>query len=341
MAKVDPKKNFLFKYHQQIACIFVALSSLAAIFGVILTFVSMGNSANALKSQLQEQKKATSVLVVSDFLTEVGSGILNKKRKDPDFQRLVVTRTKLLLESLDFPDLTAQIIKFLGTNEFGDLFDRDKNTNNTTQEGTLSEQNNYIFLKQVSLEDGDFTNITLKNADMNCIDLRNAKLAGVSLDNINIIETDLRQAIITGGSLKGATISRSNLEGATLMTELEGTKILFSNLRRITPYKNPTEPRDTYLERVAETLSKVKSLYGSILDPDLEKKLAQKLHNKEKNLDYLLYDIRSFIREENITESLTHLQRTEARKLRTSWSKNWEEIHNTCFPPTGTKALDS
>lgn len=311
-------KTLLIVYHQQIANYFVVLSAAAAIIGVWLTFVSLKDSAKTVEQQLKEQKKATSVLIVSDFLTEVGAGIVRKKRDDIDFQKIVITRTQLLIDTLDFPDLKSQVIRFLGTNDFGEMFDS-KMGSDGNYAGLLKS---HIDLANADLSNGNLDNITLMNASLFCSNLNGVSLNIGKLEGSNIVNADLRRAIFEQSFLKNANIQWTNFRGAILNGDLTDATIVFSDLRGIKSGIILMDNRSKEVEHIVNTLKKAKTLYGSILDEDVGYALRRSVNvTQKRSANDLLDDVDILIGEKD--EQKRHL-RPIYDEQKANAEKNWE-----------------
>ncbi len=263
--------GYIGRHHQVIA-------NVALVVGVFLTGFSLNQSADSVERQLKEQKKATSVLIVSDFFTQVGEHIVKQASgsdhgagESPladDLKRLIATRSKLLIETLDFPDLTGQVIRFLGTNGLGMLFHRQEDfphiplTNLNLRKANLSGVilSQPVFLN-VDMEDALLMNATFDNATFSRSNLQCTDLRGTTLSDANLLWVNLRGAMLFGVKLHGATIAFSDLRGVYVKTNA-GTPV----------------PDD---EGVARVLMFASSLYGSLFDKGVEDELRSLLKSRK------------------------------------------------------------
>jgi len=319
--------NIINEHHQKIANYFVTLSAAAAIIGVWLTFISLDTSAKSVKNQLIEQKKATSVLIVSDFLTEIGNGIISGKKNEPEFKQLVVTRSQLLIDTLSFPQLTSQVIRFLGTNEFGYLFD----SSIGLIDNTNGFQKRYIDLSRINLNNGNLEKINLSKPNIFCSQLNNLKMNSSIIDGASILYSNLQNSILNQTSLKKSTIQWTNLNGALLngSDNLAGATICFSDLRNLRT-KNVGKRDKKELKEIVQILSKARTLYGSIIDKEVKALLEEYINatgnmsynDKVDNPDTVFCNANQKI--PDTFKKLRNVYKNDKNKAEANWLKEWE-----------------
>ncbi len=68
--------HYIGEHHQVIANLFLVIGVCLTVVSLFFTYRSLDQSADSVKRQLHEQKKATSVLIISDFFTQLGEHIV-------------------------------------------------------------------------------------------------------------------------------------------------------------------------------------------------------------------------------------------------------------------------
>lgn len=295
--------------NQQIVNFFITIGAIVGILGVWLTYISIKNSAESVEIQMKHQQKATSVLIVSDFLTEIGTGLVENKRDNEEFNRILVTRTQMLIESLESPELIAQIIRFLGTNDFGKLFDPRR----TEGDGGV---NKHIDLANSNLSRINLEHVKLNNISFNCTKLSGSFLRSTELKNISVINSDLSDTNLSGSKLDKASIQWTNFQNAVIgETSLDGAKILFSDLTGLN-YSIDNSNRQQ-VKDVVRVLMKAHSLYGSQLDPEVKTQLLEKNQG--------LFDINKVFNNAKVFASILKLYEKENERIMRS---NWSNVYN-------------
>ena len=274
--------DYIGRHHQVIANLFLVIGVCLTVVSLFFTYRSLNQSAESVKRQLHEQKKATSVLIVSDFFTQVGEHIVQQgsgKKADeslslgPEFKRLIATRSKLLIETLGFPDLTGQVIRFLGTNGLGILFRSRQDTP-------------YIQLANLNLRNANLADVELSRPNFLCVDMRNVLIMNARLDDATFTHSNLKAGNLTGASLRGANLQWVNLRDAIMNgVTLEGATIAFSDLTGIAAATTAANAGRSAEQSIAEMLASAKSLYGSLLDKGVERELRLLLAAR-KGLSY-------------------------------------------------------
>ena len=103
---------------------------------------------------MSEQRRATSVLIVSDFMNQVGALSVSAGSADErKFDQMLVARSQLLLNTLSDSDLKAQIVQYLASGGFNRVF------------ATIPfDKKPTLNLKGVALDRGDFSSVDFGNA---------------------------------------------------------------------------------------------------------------------------------------------------------------------------------
>lgn len=263
-------RDYLEENHQKLADIVSVFSYLVAIpatiAGIWFTYYSIENTSDVVERQLTEQKKATSIIVVGDFLSGLTDKIIDKQKENKDFDKVTIIRTQLLVDTLHFPDLIAQVIVFLGVNEFGDLFD-----------STRRPEDKFIELANVDLSDTYLGNINLTHPNIYCANLSGASLhrsyfidsefSYSSLESSKLIETNFEKANFQWTNFRDSYIFGASFKDAT---------VRFSDLRGIRVYEDSAIKREQEAEEIADILLQAKSLYGSLLDLDIRKNILER-----------------------------------------------------------------
>jgi len=276
--------GYIERNHQIITNTFIVIGVCLTVVSLFFTYLSLNQSSKAVEIQLDEQKKATSILIVSDLFTQLGDQIVKLEgitdttpqalsdKLSPEFRRLVVTRSKLLIDTLGFPDLTGQIIRFLGTNGLGFLFEAS---------GDDLNSKSFIPLHGVDLRGANLAGVVLQKPRFSCGDLSDSNITGSSLDGAAFIYANLQHANLTGSSLRNTDLQWVNLRDVNAMNvNLEGAKIAFSDLTGLSAAtKRAAGSTDdlAVLKEIVKQLLKVKSLYGCHLDKDVTNELKKEL----------------------------------------------------------------
>lgn len=253
-----------------------ALSAVAAMLTVVVSFVSLIKSADQFSNQLDAQKRATSVNIVSDFISTIGKSLVGDKQihGNDRFERLVATRTRLLVRSIEYPDLTNQLIYFLATNDLGKLFEM----------GAPGEPKHYISLSNINLQGSNIRDIELSSVELFCANIKNAYFSNVKFDGGAIFHNaDLSGSNLINTRFLNAHFLWTNLMNLSIeltakdLDVFNGAKILFSNLKGLTIAKVKSSNKKTVdeNEELALMLSKAETLYGSQLDDDVDKFLKK------------------------------------------------------------------
>lgn len=264
-----------------------SITAIGTLLTVIIALLSLVGSASQLQQQLKEQKKATSVQIVSDFMNEVGHGICVYSTEDirrKKFDRLVSTRTQLLLDSLEFPELTSQIIQFLANNNYSKLFDHSQKVIKIENIAVMATdqpvsiwangKKHYspLFIRNHNLSNQSIFQTSLKCIDITCSNLRSINLSGSDLQGARIVYSDLSNSILSGVILKNAKISWVDFKSSLFGADITGAEISFSDLRNIRPanlLEDESKNREKAVDEIVKTLIKARSLFGSILDEDV------------------------------------------------------------------------
>ncbi len=270
--------SYLAKNHQRVANLaslfsaFVAIP--ATIIGVWFTYHSIDSSSEMVEKQLIEQKRATSVSVVGDFLT-----VLTDKISDTDevemekFKKVIVTRTQLLIDNLDFPELIAQIIEFLGDNDLSELFNSESGSNKK-----------YIELSDIELSSTKLSGLTLENPSIRCSNFENTTIQNAEFMGSIFVLSNLKSSQLYQSKLDESYVFWANFQNSYIYnTSFSNATIHFSNMRGIKHIKNPDSNREEIVDAITNTLMKAKSLYGSQFDDDVKESLLSK-----KRGEYLL-----------------------------------------------------
>jgi len=118
-------------------------------------------------------------------------------------------------------------------------------------------------LEMANLREAVLTRANLKEASLAEVNLWEADLSRANLSGANLMAASLVEADLTGASLAEANLWKADLSGADLRrAELERADFGEANLRGA--------------KLTIEQLSKVKTLFQTILDPELEKEVKQK-----------------------------------------------------------------
>ena len=284
------------EHHQIITNFTVLLGLFVTLAGVWATVAQIKISATNFNDQLGEQRRATSVMLVSDFLNQVGAHTIESNyQADIDssrklaIDRLIVTRAQLLFDTLDIHELKSQLLRYLGGNGYGHLFQPDPSVTGFDQKPAISMRN--VVARGVI--SGEFVNATFT-----C-----AILADVTLDSMNFRGADLirsefdRARIGPGSSFAGSNIQWASFRGSQLLGKpnFEGAAIVFSDLRNITfsdstlqtlLSQNGMDNTDENLRKVryktlAKIFSGVETLYGTLIDKELEDELQREWSSGE------------------------------------------------------------
>ena len=257
--------TYLANNHQKIVNIVSVFSYMVAIpatiIGIWFTYYSIKNTAEVVEKQLKEQKKATSVIIVGDFLSELSTKFTSKTDSDDqNFDKVIITRTQLLIDTLDFPDLIAQVIVFLGANDFGYLFDTQRKS-----------EDKFIELANIELENAVLGNIKITSPNFYCSDLRNSSQHGSTFIRASFNLSNLESSQLIGTQFNDSTFDWTNLKNSYVPAiNFSGSRIIFSNLMGIKSFKGSTIPRKEEIKIISNNLMKAKSLYGSIIDEDIK-----------------------------------------------------------------------
>lgn len=119
------------------------------------------------------------------------------------------------------------------------------------------------FLKGANLERTDLREAVFTRANLNEASLAEANLWGADLSGANLMVASLIEADLSGTSLSGANLWKTDLRGADIRA---------ANLRKAD--FGEADLRGAKL--TIEQLSKVKTLFQTILDSELEKEVKQK-----------------------------------------------------------------
>lgn len=309
--------------------IFGIFGNLATFFAVVSAVVSVIFSVNGLKAQLIAQEKATSVQIVSDFLNEVSHDILNKQ-DGSDFDQLLLTRTQLLLDTSKFPELTSQIVKFLGTNGYSNLFDAHIGLERLMSGAPVS----FIELNGLEFQNGNIGDIEIKNAVIRCSDFNKATLTNAKLHGATIRSSNFNDAFLFRSELRDAKIEWSNFSGAYLDgADFKGSVIALSNLTNIRTL-NDVNDRAAEVNALVNILVKAKSLYGSVLDKDVLVALKEKINESNAEGFKQLYEDISVVVPKNTDQSHSVQNRFASEKDnidRSGWKKaNAANTNKSC-----------
>lgn len=307
-------KRYLSVHHQKVTNIVSIFSYLvgipATIIGIWFTYYSISSSAKVVESQLKEQKKATSVIIVSDFLTEIGNRYEDMAKGDERKKNLIITRSNLLVETLGFPDLTSQVVRFLGVNDFGDLFDASRGM----------DDKKFIDLANVNLTNGQLGDVVLKRPNFYCSDLKGALIDNAQITDGNFYLANLYNTRWSSTKLLDSTLQWVNLENAYIPNiDLDGTVILFSNLEGVHVYDDENLTQGEKLNKVAETLSTAKSLYGTKLDHEIKTRLEGM--GKSELLTRLPIPVGSD--DESIKDRIKKIYIKNEKVARENWEEEW------------------
>lgn len=206
------------------------------------------------------------------------TGPFDWRRITGKFEELVLTRTQLLLDSIRFPSLSAQVIRFLGTNEnLSHLFDASAGLKRELSGAPITS----IGLDHLHLQEGNVANIKLANTSITCTDLSHANIASAGLIGGTISHSDLSHAVLLDTSLKSAHIQSSDLSDAVIggeRADLTGAVILFSDLQGMTPVlPNTDTTKEERTGTLAALLSRARSLQGSRFDAEVLRRLQDDL----------------------------------------------------------------
>jgi len=170
---------------------------------------------------------------------------------------------------LDIKRWEEEIDDFRGWNEKEATFRIVGNIRRLNRNGTTDIDLRDSFLEEASLEE-----IDLRDAILTRANLRGASLFGADLRGADLSPADLRGADLSSADLRGADLIIANLADAKLWkADLRG-----ADLRRTKLWKadlGEADLRGATLLTI-EQLSKVKTLFQAILDPELEKEVKQK-----------------------------------------------------------------
>jgi len=343
-----------------------ALGAIAAILTVLISLISFTKSAKQFSEQLYEQRRATTIATVSDFISTIGDSLIhNDQIKDMDrFDRLIVTRAELLLGSLSYPTLTNQIIYFLGSNDKGYLFDSTR----------LFNASPFISLNNINLSGTKIRDIEIETPELFCSTIKKAYFSNVTLKQPIFHYSDLSESNIINTTFENAQFYWANLANMSIELTVKksykgedkvqdvfkNAEILFTNLKGLTITKvknsnyNKTDNSSNKSDKqkndqlLASILSKAKSLYGSQLDDDIINLLRSEYPQRFEELNSMS-EITSYksnnksYENENDSEKKqllkSELQNTarrynfEKKLANTDWLNGWKNKQNVrCLP---------
>ncbi len=172
-----------------------------------------------------------------------------------------MTRSKLLIETLGFPDLTGQVIRFLGTNGLGSLF-------------RPREAIPYIQLANLNLRRANLADVELSRPNFLCVDMRATRIMNAQLDDATFTYSNLQASNLSGASLNRANLQWVNLRDSIMSgVMLNGATIAFSDLTGIATATASANGGRPVAKHIAEMLASAKSLYGSLFDDDVVREL--------------------------------------------------------------------
>ncbi len=334
-------KEYLKDHHQRLANYTAAVSAIATVGVLIVTVHSLDRSAQNLEKQLKEQRRTTSLLIASQFMINVGDGLTklqsinindsacNKQcpkyvSYEESFHRFLVTRTQLLIDSLspEFPALVSQILKFLGSNKLGGIF--------SVQRGFESKK--FIELKllpeKVDISEVEFSHPMILCANISGARLRASKLLAPTIRFSDMSNSDLISANLESKEDWLGSIYWSDLSGSMIssFTAIAGTDILFSDLRNLSVHDDVSD-----IDRVniiAGVLRNARTLYGSILDEDVDMRLSDLLkheYDRIRNNEFWALKISS-----SDSPNKTQMERiNEYKDLKSKAQSNWKHSWDT------------
>jgi len=137
----------------------------------------------------------------------------------------------------------------------------------------------HVDLQEASFGDIDFDEANFEGAFLPSSILEGTNFCRTNLKNAKLVACNLEQALLSKANLEGSVLAMANLKGAHLNgTNLKGANLQWSNLEKADLEEaNLEETNLIETENLTiEQLSKVKTLYKTKLDPELEKPLREK-----------------------------------------------------------------
>jgi uncharacterized protein YjbI with pentapeptide repeats len=136
------------------------------------------------------------------------------------------------------------------------------------------------LLNGANLSGADLWIADLSRANLSKANLSGADISGAELPGANLSYADLSRADLSGANLSGAKLSSANLSDADLSgAELTRANLSFADLSRAdledAKFWLNDKPTECDLKNAVKQLSKVKTLFGSNIDPIIEKDLKK------------------------------------------------------------------
>ncbi len=266
---------------------FVAIP--ATILGVWFTVYSIIQTGETVDKQLEEQKKVTSMNSVSDYLNFLTNLIIDGKLKviDKEEERTeeqreleiaIINRTQLLIDNIEFPEITSQVIEFLGNNNLGFLF-----------EG----EDIKIKLVNLNLESVVFFKNVIDNPFIECSRFNKANISNSIWKGSQILYSNFESSTLTQSDFSCTTKSCSNITWTNFQnsdityTSFEKASIIYSDLREIR-FNSKNLTRKEEVNAIAGVLKEAKSLYGSTVDEDVRRILIEQGHESLFSVEPLI-----------------------------------------------------
>lgn len=284
--------SYITSNHQRLANLSSLFNSFfaipATILGVWFTVYSINQTEKTVETQLQAQKKATSMSIVGDytnFLSDLiiagvikdGNVIADDEDAKKELENVIINRTQLLIDNLNFPELTYQIIQFLGNNNLGFLFDSRR-----SEIGGM-----FVRLDNIKLNHATLLNTIIDNPQIECSDFKQSIINKAKWNNSQIIYSDFSSSNITESDFSCSketessesscsSIKWTNFKYAYITeTSFKGANITYSDLRYIKFYNLADLTRIKEVNAIVGVLKEAKSLYGSLIDKDVKDRLME------------------------------------------------------------------
>ena len=298
--------TWLHSYQNRIGVLIAGFTLLVAAVGVWATFNQIRISGANFQTQMAEQRRATAVLIVSDFMNQIGAlSVDSATKEDAKFDRMLVSRTQLLLNTLGDSDLKAQIVQYLASGGFQRVFTSDPTSKNPT-----------INMKGVHLDNGNFRRVDFKDAVFNCTSFKNSVFEFADFSSASIVRSDFSNSSFSVGSVfDNSKVQWSSFRNSYLAPGIlpQSASIILSDLREMSfgdeylessliavkddgtqfddgPWVDITKDEVTnsdIVERnayeVATLLKNSETLFGTLLDSDVETALHKILGSERFN----------------------------------------------------------
>lgn len=316
------------RYHHQ------EITSIAVLAGLLATFLQLRASTQQFDQQMEQNRRATATLLVSEFFNQVGDIVLNGSEDETarsQLDKVVASRANLLFEELEFTEPRAQILRFLASSDYGRLVGKkpfDSAPSISLKNITLTGSNlSGTDFRQANIQCALLGGSRIGDADLSDADIAWTDLSGTTLGNARFINTrlhgvDLRHSIIAGkAQFLGADI---------LQSDLTGMQVTDAIVRQLNSAMRMRDAANAYARgevvgneagALAFLLADANSLQGSRLDPAVMVALQHELaaRGEADRLAVLLGDRtgESFIKS-TVNDNATLCGNADSRPVRTA-----------------------